>query len=787
MKPHQRLFADDTPVAGVHGEIFGASAPGSRSLQLNRLRTHSVASSSHASSLGSNLHELSDRQINKLVSVKFGGNINLLVRQLSNDITSKELELILLRKEKFVREQELYKIVNEYCNLSSLEIDQRLNGLSKDQNVDKVLSGMIGLAIREDLSRPYSVPERPYSGPLRLVSDSSSVAVARAPKVSPEVISPEPQDDRQVRENRSSGWLSNWFASHEDLYSRNSRSTSSLPAKTDKPTVSRPSRASSFIRNSLANLGNLSHPEDSPGSKVPVELDAFNGYEAERDSTPSTEREIPVAGDINTDKYGFFNDVEHLLLKKDGSKEENGTLSILNDDTLNRNGTLKRRGTVSLSETLSPKLESDGLNSGLVDVRGITTTGTPVSSIDERPSSSIDRLKEIGKLHDEKSLQLDKQWDYFYKELLRDYYKYSNKRGHGPDDGAASMFGLRGLNLVKLDKSISSFLPQTSLNEKEDDDHQENDHRYFKRLRTLVKQSGIAPKYRNGLWYELLGAKNVKIAGEYQQLLDISKTTKDKLILSNINQINLDLHRTLPSNIFFNNLISSQPGPNFYKLQRILYAFVVYKPEVGYCQGMNKIVGNLLLADNPSDDTKGRMTEEDLFWVFVAVIDHVLPHYGNTQLNYFSSESLNHIRTDQQIVFEKYFPRFMPKLHKHLTALKVQVEFITLNWWLSLFTENFLSLEIWFKVFDNLLVNSSTIDTQLIGLSLSTFQIFETVLLGVHSCDDVYLIMNNLNRNNATKMNLKFSDLMRANSHIQKRIDVEELDAFRKTYQKREI
>lgn len=781
MKPHQRLFSDDVPAAGLHDNIFGSSTTNGRSLRLNRLRNQ-PSGFSHVSSLGSNLHELSDKQINKLVSVKFGGNPNLLVRQLSSDLTAKELELILLRKEKFVREQELYKIVNEYCNLSSLEIDQRLNGLSHDLNLDKVLSGMIGMAIREDIKEPYSVPERPLSGTLTAVSDSSASSRPHVRKASSELGSRQAQDDVQVRENRSSSWLSNWFSSHEDYYDRNSVSTSSLPSKTEKNAPQGPSRASSFIKNSLANFGNLRHLEESPRSKVPVELDAFNGYEDESDLSPSIDAVAPVVGDINTDKYGFYNDVDQLVLKKEDSKEETSFLDAQN--TLKRGGSLKRQGTVSLSEDFAD-LTSSELQSGLVDVRGITSTRSPIS-VDERPSSSIDKLKEISKLHDEKSLQFDKQWDIFLRELLRDYYKYSNKRGHGTDDGAASMLGLRGLNLVKLDKSISLFLPQKAHNEKDDEDHQENGLRYFKRLRTLVGKSGIPSKYRNELWYELLGAKNVKVAGEYQQLLDISRSTSDKLILSNINQINLDLHRTLPSNIFFNNLISSERGPNFYKLQRILYAFVVYKPEVGYCQGMNKIVGNLLLGDSLADETRGRMAEEDLFWIFVAVIDQVLPHYGNSQLNYFSSESLKHIRRDQQIIYEKYFPRFMPKLHKHLTSLLVQVEFITLNWWLSLFTENFLSLEIWFKIFDNLLVNSSSIDTQLIALSLSTFQIFESVLLGVHRCDDVYLMMNNLNRNNATKMNLKFSDLMRANSNIQKRIDVGELEAFREAYRKRE-
>jgi len=40
-------------------------------------------------------------------------------------------------------------------------------------------------------------------------------------------------------------------------------------------------------------------------------------------------------------------------------------------------------------------------------------------------------------------------------------------------------------------------------------------------------------------------------------------------------------------------------------LTRILRAYAIYSPQVGYCQGINFVVGELLLAN---------FSEEDAFW-----------------------------------------------------------------------------------------------------------------------------------------------------------------------------
>lgn len=56
-------------------------------------------------------------------------------------------------------------------------------------------------------------------------------------------------------------------------------------------------------------------------------------------------------------------------------------------------------------------------------------------------------------------------------------------------------------------------------------------------------------------------------------------------------------------------------------LRRVLAAYVLRNPTIGYCQGMNNIVAKLISA----------MDEEDAFWTFCQTIEQILPldYYSN--------------------------------------------------------------------------------------------------------------------------------------------------------------
>lgn len=90
----------------------------------------------------------------------------------------------------------------------------------------------------------------------------------------------------------------------------------------------------------------------------------------------------------------------------------------------------------------------------------------------------------------------------------------------------------------------------------------------------------------------------------------------------------IDLHRTFPENKAFRPYtvdgssntppISAEEKNNIpiiKSLRRLLLAFSLYSPSIGYCQSLNYIAGMLLLF----------MSEEEAFWTFVMTITVILP------------------------------------------------------------------------------------------------------------------------------------------------------------------
>lgn len=579
--------------------------------------------------IGDNLHEASDKQISRLVSLKFGGNPYLLIRQLSLDLASKEAELILLRKQTFQREQELIRLCTEYGDLSSIEIDQRLHALKIEDDVHKVLAELIDTAIDDPLS----------PGKKRQPRILHPKAKERTPRTNarPSKKSTSPVNDRLTVTNdhhkERPAWLQ-WFNSTDDL-----------------------------------------RPEDTQteDSKVPVELQSIG---------KNDQAVVSPVPDASTDRYGFYNDAV-------------------------------------------PK-----------------RSGTPVE-ISSDMVKTIDKLKHLSELHDAKNDELIKKWDLFMRDTTRD----GLRRGQDLE-----LFGAKALSL----KSAS-------------EDH-------WKTLLRLVNESGIPPKYRNKLWFELSGAKNKEVHGEFRRLVELAETTSDAQIVSSIEQINLDLHRTMPSNHYFNDVVNSQPGPHFYRLRNILYAFVVYKPDIGYSQGMNKMVGSLLLGVN--EGTHGEMlTEEDVFWIFVSLSEDFVPSYGN--LSYFHKDALPFIRRDLLLVQNVYCPRFLPALHQHFQKHGVETEVVMLAWWIGLFTESFVLLELWFKIFDSLLLTECP-DVKFVSLSLAILKLFEGTIMELVSGDDIYRLMNNLNLHTVNQRNIRFSDLISVNNAFEKQIDPVELESRRR-------
>lgn len=105
------------------------------------------------------------------------------------------------------------------------------------------------------------------------------------------------------------------------------------------------------------------------------------------------------------------------------------------------------------------------------------------------------------------------------------------------------------------------------------------------------------------------------------------------------------------------------------KTRRVLRAYVMYNPRVGYCQGMSFLVR--LLAEVAED-------EADIFWLFVGFSepenDRNLYEPGLAVLQPFLSK------------YEILFSTHMPELYEHFQQEGVHVASFCTRWFMTLFS-----------------------------------------------------------------------------------------------------
>jgi hypothetical protein len=260
--------------------------------------------------------------------------------------------------------------------------------------------------------------------------------------------------------------------------------------------------------------------------------------------------------------------------------------------------------------------------------------------------------------------------------------------------------------------------------------------------------SGIPVAFRAKIWSECCGANALRIPGYYEDLVNRSEDADDAQVVA---QIKADITRTLTDNIFF------RKGPGVEKLHQVLLAYSRRNPDVGYCQGMNLVVANLLLI-TPS--------AEDAFWILVSMVEHILPP------NYFD-HSLLASRADQ-VVLRQYVAEVLPKLSAHFDALSIDLETMTFQWFLSLFTDC-LSAEALFRVWDVLLCTPHDGGAFLFQVALALLKLNEPLLLRCDSPASVYTYINHQMTNHA----ISIDGLIQASEALRRLLKKEDIEARR--------
>lgn len=157
----------------------------------------------------------------------------------------------------------------------------------------------------------------------------------------------------------------------------------------------------------------------------------------------------------------------------------------------------------------------------------------------------------------------------------------------------------------------------------------------------------------------------------------------------------IDLHRTFPENSSFRPESNDNTPPQdqmnipiIQALRRLLLAFSLYSPSIGYCQSLNYIAGMLLLF----------LDEEEAFWTFVVVITEILP----PNVYDVTMEGANIDQNVLMILISERYPQLWNRLSGGKSFWECEEEdgvgmptcsLVTSHWFLTLFI-NILPIEV---------------------------------------------------------------------------------------------
>lgn len=106
-------------------------------------------------------------------------------------------------------------------------------------------------------------------------------------------------------------------------------------------------------------------------------------------------------------------------------------------------------------------------------------------------------------------------------------------------------------------------------------------------------------------------------------------------------------------------------------IKRILIAYTLRNPVVGYCQGMNFVLGRIIF----------QLPEEEAFWVFAMLLERILP------IDYYSH--LIGVHSDCQSLGEDLVRILLPRVYKKFREFNQNATFFAYNWFICLFQDNF--------------------------------------------------------------------------------------------------
>ena len=260
-------------------------------------------------------------------------------------------------------------------------------------------------------------------------------------------------------------------------------------------------------------------------------------------------------------------------------------------------------------------------------------------------------------------------------------------------------------------------------------------HGRFERVRrgafTRAVRGGVPPELRARVWWHCSGAGEKKSraaalysagGGSREANEGIWEAPYEALVMEMsagrcggfAQTIEKDLTRTFPENAKFDEAAGLDC------MRRVLVAYSLRNPEVGYCQSMNFLCAILLL----------HFEEESFaFWTLAALIEDMLPkaYYESTMLG---------SRADQAVL-QACLRWKLPRAWSRCEALGVPIEPITCSWFLCLFV-NTLPLALVLRVWDAFFHEGSK---TLFRVSLALFKLRERDLIAARDFQAAYDVL----------------------------------------------
>ncbi|CAD6885326.1 unnamed protein product [Tilletia controversa] len=182
--------------------------------------------------------------------------------------------------------------------------------------------------------------------------------------------------------------------------------------------------------------------------------------------------------------------------------------------------------------------------------------------------------------------------------------------------------------------------------------------------------------------------------------------------------IRKDLSRTFPEQDYF----ADGKGVGQENLFNVIKAYSLYDEECGYCQGMQFVVGPLLLnmPDEEAFSTMARLMKS------YDLRGHYIPNMPSLQLRLFQ--------------FDRLLEEFLPLIHKHLVRQGVKSSMYAAQWFMTCDSYRF-PLELVYRILDSVFAEGIE---SLFRFSIALMQRNEEKLLSLDFEGAVHFLKDNL-------------------------------------------